>query len=326
MLSAKNMHNREVCNLREYFISNTETSVMHRDVVVSDKGLTPLSMGNENWRKPTVLSTADRREIWKGKELHGRYFRALTGPEIDQLASVHWLRFGDLFGETEGFVCAIQDEVVKTNNYRRFIMKDGTIDICRACHQPGESIRHVISGCSQLANTEYLHRHNLVAKIIHQQLALKYNLVGTEVPYYKYNPPPVLENSHVTLYWDRSIVTDRTIISNRPDIVIMDRDSKCATLVDIAIPHDGNLFTKEAEKMLKYLDLQHEITKMWPVDSTIVVPIVVSAHGLIAKNLDRHLERLGLKNSWIKGLAQKAVLLDTARIVRRFLSLGPNHQ
>lgn len=325
MLNAKTLHNREVYNLRTYFLRKADDSEMHRSVVISDKGLTPLSMGKENWRKPVVLSTEDRMEVWKGKELHGRYFRALRSPEVDQLASVHWLRFGDLFGETEGFVCAIQDEVVKTNNYRRHIMKDGTIDICRACHQPGESLRHVISGCSQLANTEYLHRHNLVARIIHQQLALKYDLVGPEVPYYKYNPPPVLENSHVTLYWDRSIITDRTIQANKPDIVIIDREAKRATLVDIAVPHDGNLIKKEAEKMLKYLDLQHEVTKMWPVDSTIVVPIVVSAHGLIAKSLDQHLRRLSL-GSWVKGQIQKAVLLDTARIVRRFLSLGPDHR
>ena len=73
--------------------------------------------------------------------LHGRYYRALTGHDVDLHASVNWLRFGDLFGETEGFVCAIADEVIKTNNYRKYIMKDGTVDICRACRRPGESDR-----------------------------------------------------------------------------------------------------------------------------------------------------------------------------------------
>ena len=59
---------------------------------------------------------------------------------------------------------------------------------------------------------------------------------------------------------------------------------------------------------------------MWDVDSAIIVPIVVSASGLIAKSLEQHLRRLCL-GSWIGGLIQKAVLLDTTRIVRRFLSL-----
>ena len=41
-----------------------------------------------------------------------------------------------------------------------------------------------------------------------------------------------------------------------------------------------------------------------------------------AKSPDERLSRLSL-HGWNKGLMQKAVLLDTARIVRRFLSLQP---
>ena len=320
ILNAKNLHNREVCSLREYFLHNE--CRMHRDVVAVDRNFTPLSLATENWRKPKVLSTEDRMDVWKSKELHGRFYRALHGPDVDLLASVNWLRFGNLFGETEGFVCAIADEVVKTNNYRKYILKDGTVDICRACHRPGESIRHIISGCSHLANGEYLHRHNLVARIIHQQLALQYGLVESEVPYYKYTPTPVLENGRATLYWDRSVITDRTIVANKPDIVIIDRSQRRAVLVDITIPHDENLVKAEKDKLSKYLDLAHEVTDMWDVDSTIIVPIVVTANGLIAKSLDHHLRRLSL-DGWLKGLIQKAVLLDTARIVRRFLSLQP---
>ena len=319
-LNAKALHNREVCRLRDFFRDGE--SGMHRDMLAVDKGLTPLSLANENWRRPVVLSTEDRRDVWKSKELHGRFYRALTGPDVDALASVNCLRFGDLFGETEGFACAIADEVVKTNNYRRYIIKDGTVDICRACRRPGESIRHVISGCSHLANGEYLHRHNLVARIIHQQLALRYDLAESEVPYYKYAPAPVLENSRALLYWDRSIITDRTIVANKPDIVLVDRSQRRAVLVDVTIPHDENLVKAEKDKVTKYLDLAHEVTAMWNVDSTDIVPIVVSANGLIAKSLDQHLQRLSL-GSWIKGQIQKAVILDTARIVRRFLSLRP---
>lgn len=314
------MHNREVCNLRDYFLK-VEVD-MHRDVVAVDKGYTPLALAKENWRRPAIMSVSDRRDVWKGKELHGRFYRALNGPDVDFEASVSWLRFGDLFGETEGFVFAIMDEVVMTNNYRKYIVKDGTVDICRACHCPGESIRHIVSGCSRLANGEYLHRHNQVARIIHQQLALKYNLVDTVVPYYRYVPDPVLENGRATLYWDRSIITDRTIVANKPDLVMIDRSERRAMIIDITIPHDENLVKAEKDKQIKYLDLAHEIVDMWDVDSAVIVPIVVSVNGLIAKSLNQHLKRLAL-DGWVKGLIQKAVLLDTARIVRRFLSLGP---
>ena len=45
-LNAKNLHNREVYNLREYFL-NTECG-MNRDVMAVDKSLTPLSLANVN--------------------------------------------------------------------------------------------------------------------------------------------------------------------------------------------------------------------------------------------------------------------------------------
>ena len=60
---------------------------------------------------------------------------------------------------------------------------------------------------------------------------------------------------------------------------------------------------------------------MWDVDSAIIVPIIVSGNGLIAKSLEQYPRRLSLGlGSWIRGLTQKAVLLDTARIVRRVVA------
>lgn len=35
---------------------------------------------------------------------------------------------------------------------------------------PGEIIQHITSGCSRLAQTNYIYRHNQVAVIIHQGL------------------------------------------------------------------------------------------------------------------------------------------------------------
>lgn len=321
LLSAKTMHNREICSLRNYFLAKADGAI-HSEVIACDKGLTPLSLASEEWRDPVILSTAERESVWRGKELHGRFYKALHEPHVDGKASLHWLRFGDLFGETEGFVCAIQDQVIKTRNYRKYIIKDGTQDICRACAHPGESLRHVISGCSALANTEYLHRHNQVAKILHQELAHKYGLVNQRVPYYKYSPAPVLENDRAKLYWDRSVITDRTILANKPDIVLMDRAQSRVFLVDITIPHDENLVKAETEKRRKYLDLAHEVTDMWGVASTEIIPVVLSVNGLIPKTLKTNLRQLGFRGSSLPARMQKAVLLDTARIVRRFLSLG----
>jgi hypothetical protein len=62
-----------------------------------------------------------------------------------------------------------------------------------------------------------------------------------------------------------------------------------SAVLDIIIPHDENLV--KAEKDQASLYLAHEITAMWDVDSVIIVPIAVSANGLIAKSLDQHHKR-----------------------------------
>ncbi|KAA5634464.1 hypothetical protein F3G63_34945 [Pseudomonas aeruginosa] len=90
--------------------------------------------------------------------------------------------------------------------------------------------------------------------------------------------------------------------------------------MDITIPYDENLVRAEADKKTKYLDLAHEVTDMWRVVSTEIIPVVVSVNGLVPKSLSKHLERLGLNKKSVVAQMQKAVLLDNARIVRRFLS------
>jgi hypothetical protein len=99
---------------------------------------------------------------------------------------------------------AIQDQVIATTNYQKFIEKlQIDTDICRVCNRESEIIQHISSGCSLLSNTEYLHRHNLSAKIVHQFLAHKYNVIAVTEPYYKYESQPVLENNNFKIYWDR---------------------------------------------------------------------------------------------------------------------------
>ena len=48
----------------------------------------------------------------------------------------------------------------------------------------------------------------------------------------------------------------------------------------------------EKENQIKYLHLAHEVVDMWHVSSAIIVPIVVTANGLIAKSLDEQLNGL----------------------------------
>ena len=75
---------------------------------------------------------------------------------------------GQLYPETEGFVTAIQDRVIRTRNYEKHILKLDVVDKCRKCGNIGESIEHIMAGCPVLSESGYLGRHNQVAKLVHQ--------------------------------------------------------------------------------------------------------------------------------------------------------------
>ena len=88
-----------------------------------------------------------------------------------------------------------------------------TDELCRRCGKEPETIQHIAAACEQLAPTEYVKRHDEVAKVIHQKLAEAAELAEDKSPYYKYTPANVLENDNLKQYWNRSIIANKTIPS-----------------------------------------------------------------------------------------------------------------
>jgi hypothetical protein len=93
--------------------------------------------------------------------------------KINIQASHAWLKKSNIHPETEGFIFAIQDHVINTRNYKKHICGlQSIIDKCRICGTEGETIEHIISSCTVLAQSEYKKRHDIFAKIIHMNLAV----------------------------------------------------------------------------------------------------------------------------------------------------------
>ena len=85
--------------------------------------------------------------------------------------------------------------------------------------------------------------------------------------------PKSLETSQggkVTILWNQQVQTDRTIPSNKLDIIIGDNERITCMLIDVAISGDRNVIKKEAEKILKYKDLTIEIKHMWNVKTKVI--------------------------------------------------------
>ncbi|KAF2895313.1 hypothetical protein ILUMI_10868 [Ignelater luminosus] len=229
----------------------------------SDENYTPLRLRNRYYDPQSKKeNNKTKKEQWENKQLHGQHPYYLKQEDIDEAASDMWLMEGRLFPETEGFIIAIQDKVINTKNYRKYILQDKTLtdDKCRICNQQQETIEHIIAGCSILASIDYIRRHDNVAKIEHKR----------------------------------------------------------TYLVEIAVPLTNNLQRKHTEKIQRYIELAAEIKDMWEQREVKIMAVILSTTAVIPHALHRAIQQLQIPEMIYKEM-QKAVILDTCALTRKFL-------
>ena len=131
-------------------------------------------------------------------------------------------------------------------------------------------------------------------------------------------PEKVIEKDRAKVLWDFYIRTDKQVIANKPDIVVVDKNTEYTTIIDIAIPNDWNITIKELEKVDKYQPFREELERTWTT-TAIVVPVMVGALGAVTPKHTQWLTQIPGKVDE-RGL-QKCALLGTGKILRRFLKL-----
>lgn len=257
--------------------------------------------------------TESRLEKWTGKVMHGQFIRQTK--EVRANESWMWMTRGSLKRETESLLAAAQDQAIRTNYRRAKIEKDGSSPLCRMCKRSDETVSHIVSECSKLAQTEYKGRHDRVATAVHWCLAKKFGFPASN-QWYQHRAEPTIENEKVKLFWDFNIYTDHVIEARRPDIVLVNKETKECVVIDIAVPGDVRVDRKEDEKIEKYRDLCRELGRLWGVRCS-VVPVVVGALGTIPKRLKSYMALLDINLS--VETIQKSAILGTARILRKVL-------
>ena len=75
--------------------------------------------------------------------------------------------------EAKSVIVAAQNQSTRTNLVKAKIDKSQGDSLCRVCRKVDESIDHIVSGCSKLAQKEYKRRHCNLGKIVHWKLARK---------------------------------------------------------------------------------------------------------------------------------------------------------
>ena len=210
-----------------------------------------------------------------------------------------------------------QNQSIIANLVKAKIDKSQGDSLCRVCRKVDESIDHIVSGCCKLAQKEYKRRHGSLGKIVHWKLARKCNFEAGD-KWYEHEPEILLENEDYKILWDFSIQTDHVIEARRPDLVVVVKTERSCKIIDFAVPGDSRIEEKEKDKIEKYQDLGRELQKVWNVKVKII-PLVVGSLGAIPKQFGNRLKQIGITAGTTQ--IQKAVLLGTARILRKVLEI-----
>ena len=108
--------------------------------------------------------------------------------------------------------------------------------MCRMRREKEESVSHLTSECSKLAQRDYKRPHDNVAWYMHWQLCGKAELERAH-KWYNHTPGRVVESEGLKGLWDFNVQFDRMVKARKPEIIFFDKQAKEAKIIDIAIPH-----------------------------------------------------------------------------------------
>ena len=129
-------------------------------------------------------------------------------------------RKGNLKRETESLLIAAQNNAIRTNHIKARIDKTQQNCRCRLCGDRDETINHIISECSKIAQKVYKTRYDSVGKVIHCELCKKFRFDHTN-KWHMHNPESIIENETHKLLLDFEIQTDHQISTSRPNLIII---------------------------------------------------------------------------------------------------------
>ena len=176
-----------------WYVRNSEEVLLRK---VGDSNVVNISEAVDpkkykgNAKKYKVNEVEETENEWKQKMMHGQYVREKEGIDWDR--TWQWIAKGDFKGCTDALICSAQEQVLRTNYTRFHIDHTAESPLCRMIGRKGETVAHVVSECSKLAQTVYKGRHDNVVRYIHWQLCGKCGLERAK-RWYEEKPEVVVE-------------------------------------------------------------------------------------------------------------------------------------
>ena len=140
-----------------------------------------------------------RKQNWIHKAMHGRFLRQTEAVAAKETWA--WLSRGGIKRETETLILAAQEQAIRTNQINAKIDRTQEDCLCRMCKQADETVNHLLSECSKMAQREFKRRHDWLGKKIHWEVCLKYGF-DVKRKWYEHEPETTMENDISTILWD----------------------------------------------------------------------------------------------------------------------------
>ena len=152
--------------------------------------------------------------------MHGQFARDTE--DKDKNNTWRWLRKSDLKRYTKILICSGQEQSIRTNCIKYNIDKTSESPLCRMCGTRNETVSHIVSEFSKLAQKEYKRRHYNVGRHVPWQFCEKLGFNRARL-WYEFEPESVVENKNFKILWDFAIDCDHMIEARRPDLVVVDK-------------------------------------------------------------------------------------------------------
>ena len=264
----------------------------------------------------------EHARTWREKPQHGYLFKKQqNAPDYDKESTNAWLKDQFMSSHIEGYVCAIQEQEIRTRQLINKREDSNSSPKCRFCKVMDESIFHILNSCSHLSISMYLAvQHNEVAKVLYFELLKELGKIQED----KKSPESMFKTNNVEIWWDKKISVQPPVEHNRPDIVLWDLLKKRCCIIDICVPMDVNVSREEKEKRDKYFILASRLQRLYPQYKYEIIPIVVGSTGYVPKTLQQHLENCGIDKEKcipITRRLQRKALQGSVKVVKSALKM-----
>ena len=163
---------------------------------------------------------------------------------------------------------------------------------CKLCDFPSDTVSHILNGCQKLKNM-YQQRHNRIVNLIYQKIKAK-NMSSENVE--------VIQDSVLKPSKFNSEKENFTCLHTRPDIIIINKETKEVQIVEISTPFDAFLDKCYNGKFNKYFPLSMEINETG--FRTKILVLLIGSLGQIHNKFVTGLKTIGLSGLESKFMAK----------------------